>query len=194
MGEDVGGVVHELGAAFAEAGHVIHKPAGEQGGEHAFGRGVARFASPDVEVPAVDEGLVFGGARIEVVHVRGDRVALGVDARDAADDAVAHDGAHVGGVEAGRADLGAAIGHALNGEGQVFVDVHVDPAGMRVGERGRVGAAGDATHLVVVHGDFHALGAGVETKVIVGHGASVRSRVSMGEQTAGCKPRLGRKV
>ena len=95
MHENVGGVVHELHAVAIEGLIVLQEPAGEHRGEHRGGNGVARLAAPDLEFSGV-EGLDVGCcAAVKIVDVGRHGIAIGVDADDAADDAVAHDGADV---------------------------------------------------------------------------------------------------
>ena len=90
-----GGVVHELHADAIEGLIVLQEPAGEHRGEHRGGDGVARLAPPDLESSGVEGLDVWCRAAVKIVDVGRHGIALGVDADDAADDAVAHDGADV---------------------------------------------------------------------------------------------------
>ena len=58
MRQHVRRVMHELRALPAEFRDVLHEPACEQRREHALRLRIARFATPDIQVPAVDQLLI----------------------------------------------------------------------------------------------------------------------------------------
>ena len=95
MHEDVRAVVDELDALFLPGRDVLHEPAGEHGREHDVRFGIARFFAPDGQLLRLQGFHVVGRAAVEIVDIRRDGVAVGVDTGDAADDPVAHDGPDV---------------------------------------------------------------------------------------------------
>ena len=88
MHEDVRAVVDELDALFLPGRDVLHEPAGEHGREHDVRFGIARFFAPDGQLLRFSFHVV-GCAAVEIVDIRRDGVAVGVDTGDAADDPVA---------------------------------------------------------------------------------------------------------
>ena len=174
--EDEGGVVNELHDLAADFfGAVLEEPAREHRREHGGGLGVARFARPDVEPHRRDRFDVFGRAAVEIVDVGGDGAAFGVHARDPADDAVAHDGRDVGGVEPLFLHFVRHVAGGADRKREVFLNVHLHPARLRIGEGRRVAFLCDALHRFVVNGDFDALRTGVETQGVFGHACPVKN-------------------
>ena len=119
----------ELDALFFPGRDVFHEPAGKHGREHHVRFGIARFPSPDIEVLGFQGFYIVAGTAVEVVDVRRNGLSVFVDAGDAADDAVAHDGPDVTDVPAFFFHLPAAGRHALFDEAVIFIDVHLNPAG-----------------------------------------------------------------
>ena len=169
MHEDIRGVVHKLHALFPELAGVFDKPPGKKRGEHAVGFRVAGLFAPNVEVFGVDGIGVSLRAAVKVIDVGGHGVAFSVDAADAADDAVTHHGADVGGVVAFAADFIRAALHAGKCDAEKLIGIHLYPARMRVvqGCRGRCLRQG--RQRLIVNGDLHALGAGIKAHVKFGH-------------------------
>ena len=167
--EDVGGVVHELNAALAEFGRISEEPAREHGREHRRGFSVAGFAAPDRKLLRVEGFHILRRAAVEVVDVGRDRARIFVDADDAADDAVAHDGGDVLRIAADAAKLARYFGHGRDAVLEVRVHVHLDPAGMRIAEFSRKRPARNELEILIVDAYLHALRAGIKTHVKLRH-------------------------
>ena len=157
----------EFDALFLPGRDVLHEPAGEHGREHHVRFGVARFPSPNVELLCFQGFDVIAGAAVEVVDVGRNGLAVFVDAGDAADDAVAHDGPDFADVPAFFFHLAAARSHALFDEAVIFIDIHLDPAGLRICQMGLGRIHGQAVLFIVVNGYFDALCTGVESDIIL---------------------------
>ena len=63
--------------------------------------------------------------------------------------------------------LAAARSHALLDEAVIFIDIHLDPARLGVGQMGLGRVHGQAVLVFVVDGDFDALRPGIKTEVIL---------------------------
>ena len=166
MHEDVRAVVDELDALFLKGRNMLHEPAGKHGREHDVRLGVARFGRPDIQLQGLQPFYVVGRAAVQIIDVRRHGVSFGVDAGDAADDAVAHDSPHRRRGNPLFFQLAAARRHALLDEAVIFVYVHLHPAGMRIIQRrlGRIHSY--AFHVLAVHGDLYALRPGVKSQII----------------------------
>ena len=167
MHEDIRAVVDELDALFLPGRDVLHEPAGEHGREHDVRFGIARFFAPNRELLRFQGFHVIGRAAVEIVDIGRDGVAVGVDAGDAADDPVAHNGPDFLYVPALFLHLAAARSHALLDEAVIFIDVHLDPARLGIGQMRLGRVHGQAVLVLVIDGDFDALRAGVETEIIL---------------------------
>ena len=124
--------MHELNALLLEFGVVFQEPAGKHCREHRAGFRISGFLNPDVQVHVIDETYVIIGTCIEVINIRGDRVALFVHTGDTADNAVAHNSSHVFGIVAERFNVIDTAFDASNRNVQKLLQLHFDPAGMRI--------------------------------------------------------------
>ena len=161
--------MHELHAFFSESRHVFKEPARKHGREHGRRFGVARFTPPDVEALRIDRFDISHCAAVEIVDVGRYRARIFVDADDAADDAVAHDGGNVGRIMAFCAYFADDGAHALDAVFKIVVDIHLHPAGFRIVDLRRKSVGGNQREAFVVDSNLHALRAGVKTHVELAH-------------------------
>ena len=161
--------MHEFHALLAEVFAVGEEPAGKHGREHAVGFRIAGFTPPDVEVLGVDCVNVSLRAAVEIIDIGCDGFAVFVHAADAADDAVTHDGGDVGRTVAFALDGLDGLLHALDGDVEKLIDVHLHPAGLRVVQSGGKRVRRDRIEVFVVDGNLNRLRAGIETHVKLCH-------------------------
>ena len=166
MHQDVRSIVDELGAALLRIDAPIHEPPGEQRGEHAAGVGVPGLLPPDVQTPGVYRIGILLGTGIEIIDVRGDRIAVVIDDGYPADDPVPHDRSDPMGVQPLVGHLTGAFRHTPDRQSEIFVGVHLDPAGSGIPYRRLMGRLCDAFHRFIVDGDLDALCSRIEAEIV----------------------------
>jgi len=149
--------VHELNALLLEFGVVFQEPAGKHRREHRAGFRISGFFDPDVQIQVVDETNVIIRTGIEVINIGRDRVAFFVHTGDTADNAVAHHCANIFGIVAEGFDVIDTALNAANSNVQKLIQVHFNPACVRITKNGGQTLRSDALEILVIDRYLNAL-------------------------------------